>query len=728
MTADPQQSPAPVPGPTTPSGSGDGPPDPGGAATSPTPDTGQADLGAQNYTDAASQIGGRHLALQTRLQKSALVDLNAQTLNGPVQIGDRYELFFGSGDSQVRARKLTAEEKASFISTPDLERLRDSLGDQPLVVLNAPRGYGKGAALIWALGRELPDDAMVLILDPATDLASFSCTGFPQQSVLILQDLPDSSADRLDTYTAERIESELREHCCRLGITTASKAVRLATASTRILVARLTTRPAPREVFTRHLSDSLLGTGLSPRQVEQWPGITDLLADELDDSCSLADAARLAMLLFRARDEPDKAAARVRALLTEYADEEVARWFRGLDDLASHCMAISLAVLNGLSREVISANARSLERLILPPSTAPNAPPPGNPFALNATASPAALRARVEREEIDTEHGPVYVQTMTYRERGYPGRVLRYVWREFDAGRAALCSWLQSLGRSPNLDVRVRAATAVGVLACDSMDYLYQQVIIRWARDRDAEVRASAAIALGPAADDRRLGPTVRSVVAEWARPGGRWQLRASAARVYGGTFGLSSPTSSFRALASLAESDGLDVTAAISASYCELLLDGTAALAIRVLGEVASLASDRERRKQATGRLAAVGMTYLRGTPGCLEDRVGRRAAAWPSLLLLALSDPAAAEITARLWQLSLHDPDIGPLVAESLDEWAEAAEGDSRMRPEFAKFTAWIGADQRSRRLVLRRAQMWKDRDGRAPETGQDVISYLS
>ncbi len=727
----PSGSPGPDPAPPAPGGSqnpgsggGAGAPDSGPAPQA--ADSRRGAAGGRSYAEAASQVGGGQLFEQNRENNRALADLLGNQVSGDVIIGPKFELSFGHGITRIKVRRITAEEFTEpFVRTPAIDRLGASVSDQSLVVLQGPRGYGKCAALVRTLRRDLRDDAKMFYLDPSTDLATFSCAEVPENSVLILQDLPDGAADRLDSYTLGRIESELRSRDCRLGITT-GKAANLTTFSVGLLVIELEARPSPRQVFDRHLSELLLGTGVTRDAMLSWPDVRALLDVELGPDCSLADAARLAMMLSRARDEPETAAGRVRTQMTEYADEKIAQWFRKLDNLKAQCMAIALAVLNGLSRETIAREARLLEARILPAPDAANAPAVTNPFGTDATISPSLLQAKVATETRLTAHGPIVVQAMSYTEQGYPGRVLRYVWREHDDGRAAIVGWLRHLGQSTDLAVRVRAATAVGVLACEAMDYLHGQIILGWACDDEDVVRTSAAIALGPPASDPSLRDTVRSLVADWAKESSAWSLRATAARTYGRSIGLNSPTVALRELSRLAEIDDLALMIAISNSYCELVLDGTPPLSVRVIGEIEKLAADRTREKQLVGRLSLLGLSYLRGAPSALSEQ-GSRFRPWPTLLALGLANARMAATAARLWQLSLNDPDVGSLVTESLDDWALAAEDVGELRSAFLGLMREVAEDERARRAVLRRAQRWSSRNGKAPKTGQSVIEDL-
>jgi hypothetical protein len=697
--------------------------DPGGDPGAAGADNQRGRAGGRGYGDARV---GADFANQHRYESAARNDFRESNIGSMYSGNTIYQLLFGQGPAQVRANRISPEElTAPFEPSPGAERLAAMITGYPFVVLYGPRGYGKCATLLWALRRQADDEPELFYLDPSTDLATFSCDQIPEHAIMIIQDMPDSAVDRLDEVTVKRIESELRAGSRRLAITTARAAAGAAHTS-GFLIAELATRPEPRQVVSKHLTKLLLGTGLGKADVLGWPGVDALVAG-LDSDSSLADAARLARLLARAdRDDPGKVAALVREQMNEYADEKVAQWFRKLTSRRARCMAISLAVLNGQSRALIAHEAALLERRIMPSPDAPNAPAPDDPLADSATVSPSLLDARVVSETVPTEHGLIVIDAMRYREPGYPGQVLRYVWRTYDGARAAIVGWLRELGASNSLAVRVRAASATGVLACQALDFLCDQVISRWALSNNEEVRNSAAIALGPAADDPVLRATIRSLVDGWAREDSDWRLRATAARAYGRTVGLASPSASLKGLARLAEANNLDVSVAVANSYCELILEGTGPLAVRVLTEVQQLAEERMREKQAAGRLTLLGLSSTRGAPPGLDDHQDRLRS-WPTLLIMALGNSRLAEPAARLWRLALNDQEIGAMARESLDEWAEAAEGSGELRHSLVQFLLWIAADTRGQNAMVRRAQAWTHRDGRAPATGRALLTAL-
>ena len=164
----------------------------------------------------------------------------------------------------------------------------------------------------------------------------------------------------------------------------------------------------------------------------------------------------------------------------------------------------------------------------------------------------------------------------------------------------------------------------------------------------------------------------------------------------------------------------------AIGNSYCELVLDGTAPLSGRVLGEIEKLAAERTREKQI----------------------VGQAYAAWPELSARRAAGaqrsgqpvPALAD---ACWRCAWPAPGWwrgGPALAaqpqrsrrrvvatESLDDWAQAAEDVGELRQLFRRLDARGRQGRRAHRAVLRRAQLWTGRNGKAPKTGQSVIEDL-
>ena len=277
------------------------------------------------------------------------------------------------------------------------------------------------------------------------------------------------------------------------------------------MVFELDTRAEPSEVFARHLAALLLGTGVTRAEVRGWPGVAELLSTELGPGCSLSAAKRLAARLVEAREEPATAARRVRVQLTEYADEAVAQWFRGLDSLEG---ALHGDLAGGAERDVPgrdrprggSARADHPARAGLAERARAGEPPRRRQRDQPGAAERGDHdRGAADRQRADRRPGDAVPGSSVPG----PGASLRLAGARRGPGgdrRAGCATW----GRRPRSTSASGAAVAVGVLACDGLDFVHNHVIAAWAASKDADARDSAAVAVGPPAEDpvlRHDGP-----------------------------------------------------------------------------------------------------------------------------------------------------------------------------------------------------------------------------
>jgi len=652
--------------------------------------------------------------------------LDLATADGDVVMGDktvRYELRFGAAGSTFQAYRVSAEERArAFVEPLEYADLEKSADGQVIVVLSAPAGHGKSTLLLRLLTGGPSGADAVFRLDPTTDLATLVCDEVPEGAVLLLDDLAPERLRSLEGYGINRLLDQLGDHRCRLGITTTAVGVNLAVGT----VLRLYDRPEPRAVFDRHMAQHMLGRRDQWRALRDRSDFRELLDERLDSRQHLAMAADLARRFAEVAHEPDTAVARVRRSFGD-ATEECVRWFAELGDIKAHCFAVALAVLDEMPRETVARAAEALEHLVAPePENAIMPAKAPNPFAVAAVVSPTRLRAEIVGRTRATAVGDVREQVIRYLNKDYAGLVLRHVWHEHDWIRPALLDWFRHLGRHPDGRVRVRAATAVGVLGRESFNLVVNDVIEVWAHEDNFDWQDSAAVALGPPLTDPILDTTVRELVTRWSQAQGGEddvRLRATAARAYGATIGARSPTAALRDLARLAEDEEFDVSYAVARSYRELATESTPALSVRVLGEVNRLAADRKPERQLTAALTCADLAGRRGMPEGTGDAIARPA--WPSMVVLAAQRPQTAPQLAELLARGLSDRDLGGLIGNQLEEWAADAERDSDLASAVVEMLlAAAAVDQRTAVNIYRRAQRWTARDGRAPITGRSVL----
>ncbi|MDT5279945.1 MAG: hypothetical protein QOJ20_1140, partial [Mycobacterium sp.] len=486
----------------------------------PTPDLSAAQQRAKNLADVGRRLSNTVSAAQQEEKRRARAELQVDGLVAGDVVGgnsytyNNYKVFHGRDNAEVRAYRVPPEEIARpFVPPPGFDELTATVRSHRLVVIRGKADRGKASALLQAFSEILPDDAPILRLEPGTDLTALSCEQLPTRvAAVVLYDLSGRDVAKLDSFTVERLAAELEQHQCRLGVTVGDDVVMRPAA--RLAVVELSTGPTPRQVFDKHLAALLVSAPAARARLLDDPEVQKLVEEQLAGPATLNQAAQLAEALSTAKDDPVPSGT-VRGRLDAHAFEECVQWFRDLPGLRAHCMAIALAVLNGLPREIVSSAADRLEILIAPPPDLVGPGPVVNPFAPAASVPLSVLRAETASAcgVTSAAKGEVPIMALRFVCSDYSGWVLRHVWREHDSARHAVVSWMRELGRHDNRSVRVRTATAVGVLGLEAFDFLCAQIIGVWAQDADPDVRDSAAIALGVPASDAGLQNTVRAMV-----------------------------------------------------------------------------------------------------------------------------------------------------------------------------------------------------------------------
>jgi hypothetical protein len=111
------------------------------------------------------------------------------------------------------------------------------------------------------------------------------------------------------------------------------------------------------------------------------------------------------------------------------------------------------------------------------------------------------------------------------------GHLLDVAWHDFDHTRPALIGWLRTLGRDEHIDVRRNAALTAARLARYDFEQVFHDLIEPWARSARREERQMAA-AVVAGATGGEAGADAAAVIQRWARDR-RAYLRDTAARAY---------------------------------------------------------------------------------------------------------------------------------------------------------------------------------------------------
>jgi hypothetical protein len=698
----------------------------------PSPSVSPGQERARQVDDAQRQLANSTSAAHQERGRQAVDELSGHPtvdgLFGDLVAGDKTEifnLFPGLRGTKVGAYRLPVETVSRpYVPASGFDALLSAIDDRRLIIVRGRPGTGKSAALVHALTRGA-DDVSVMKLDTTTDLSTLVPAQLSDCQAIVLYDLTANQLDKLDEDTVDRLSAELAAANRWLGLTITDDLP--ITLSVETAVVEIGDPPSPRAVFDCHLEAGLESCRAREQLVSE-PAVAQLLADELTGSTTLGRAARLAQMLSPFHPVPEGLAAIVRARIDDRAHDECVQWFRTLPSTRAHCTALALAVLNGLPRAEVTAAADRLMELISPTPDRPEPGPVPNPFAPDSGVPLATLRAATRPGTLSAVEGDYRVTELRYLDPLFPAWVLRHTWDEHDSARPHVVTWLKELGGHHNQDVRTRAAAAVGVLATQAFDFVYAQIIGNWAREEDPDLRESAALALLPSSRDEELRDTVATLVQGWVGDDDRPLLQATAARTFGGDAGLTRPSNSLRQLAALAEVDHVDVAISVARSLGELVVQGTAALAGRVLTEIIRWVGGRRPELRLVGRLAFLRLTYLRGAPTPAGEKADAAFRPVPTLLVLALRDRRFVGQLTWLWMDGLNSADAHRWVRVSLTSWAEAVEKHPPARAAFVELMQAAAVDGRTAAIIVRAAQAWRSDSGNARSTAEAVLAHLT
>ncbi|BBH69911.1 hypothetical protein ACTI_65960 [Actinoplanes sp. OR16] len=643
------------------------------------------------------------------------------------------QLIFGTANTSVRPGELPSHfgeaTRLAYAGEESLLAAVAAHADRRALILCAEPGHGKTAAAVRLLQHRKV--SRIMMLSPDQDLEQFQQVG--KDTGYIICD--PSSTSGISAHALNTLGPLLESNGSHIVITISDTAL-LSEEDLLDLTVQLPAPPDPTAALTKHLEWRLPGKAAELLADER---LSALIAESFDATTPLRQIGELGTIIFRVHDRSGAVDFdEVRRLLDLRADQAFTIWFDRLDP-ENRIHAIALAVLNGLPSEFVMEAMHALRRrldpgisgLVADGTSALSLRKPADPFRVSRRERFALLRATVAEETAQGEHGVTRAQTVRFRDKQYATRVIRRAWSEFSAQRIIL-DWLGELVVHPAETVRIWAATAVGIVATESFEYVSRVVLDRWAVDKSRRRRAAAAHALHVPMADPDLRPAVQHMVRSWAEApaigedgdfsdsdGPDPRSQATAAKAYGYSIGRKDPDSALRALHGLALTDDIRVAVAIGESLAELLLHDPDRLTEPVLATVLKWLTDTaefagEPDREATGHLA-----FLIMATSLLTEHAPGTTGKWPTLLWLSHSRPKLGFGFAELWRHLLGVSQFFPHAAEDvLYQWARHVDADPAGCEALAAMLRSVCQDDRRLRAhLLLGVGDWTGRDVPTP-----------
>lgn len=643
--------------------------------------------------------------------------------------GDHIEVLLGQGHRSVRAYQLPAQDidlvSSAFLPPASYETVLRAGEALRVILLSGRPGHGKYAVaqrLLLDLGH-----STLQCLEPDADLARIDETSLRPGHGYLLQDRdPGSPATALSGFELQRLNTVMRARGCRLVVTLRDG---VGTSDPELVKQTLPVQgpPAPRDVLEEHLrwwlgprgagrADELLGA----------PETTRLCAEPSGTDNPLARVAENARLLSLSSAPPAEAVREV----TEHASlrdtQEFEKWFGGLGDLPTQCLAVATAVFGGEAYETVASLAGSLGRRLQPPPTAAH---PERPRDMAVTATRGTrlreVSATLVSESVASRHGGAPARVVRFLDPMMASRVLRTVWEEYDVLRHELPGWLKNCAGHELATVRTRAAVAVGFLAGLSFDSLRTGVLQQWAGSPLAILREAAATALVMAAERDELAGPVSDLVHAWADDEAAFQATSARAWTALRRPGGQHDGEALALLHRLAATDRGLVIEAVCLGLTDSLAGSDHSETRDVLAVLQHWVSANDPRRRAVGELAFLfSAADLLDVPAEASGDTHRR---WPKLLALAAHDPVHQRDIAVLWDAVLQSPGSYTAASQILTEWARMVDADAYAHRALGRLLHAAASTPRSRHIILRHVSTWRGAESRASRTAAQVLSHF-
>jgi hypothetical protein len=230
---------------------------------------------------------------------------------------------------------------------------------------------------------------------------------------------------------------------------------------------------------------------------------------------------------------------------------------------------------------------------------------------------------------------------------------------------------LRELAEHPDPLVRRRAALRLGAFAEDSLETLYNEVILPWAMTSEDRTWMLVALALTVPLSKPRVAPRVLRIVQDWA-DSSDFNLLSVASLVYGLALAPGDPQGALNGLARIARRRrGGDGQAQVAAA--EAAATGVFAMYLsdpvddaQILGALLRWARSKKRTERdfATFAFLFIGDSVIE------TARRGRRRRTWPSLLR-AFTQPESRQVVLELLREALNNVEWSEYAIEVLRSW---------------------------------------------------------
>ncbi|MEV6427639.1 hypothetical protein [Nocardia sp. NPDC051463] len=646
------------------------------------------------------------------------LSLNANTvIFGDAQVGtligrDSYRGGSGVGferSGRVEPRRLHDLDQI-FVPPPKFEQLCDRLGAQSVLLLRAPRGWGRTATALRALSRQCASGVHKLSPDVelrSLDLEFDHCTGY-------LFDTPDSQQLRtLSEFHLEQLGRRLVEVESRLIVVVDDQAE--VSPDVGAFVHDVGEPADVTAILRKHLRQQLADDDLGVLSRLEVTALLSLVTEHRPSAHELVNLA--ALLVDVAADRIDIAEVVSRYVAAE--DNRFRQWFDELDT-DTRPFAIALAVFNNMPLHIVSEAGRALASSIVDAEVLGEGARSGQTvFGVRSAELMSRAQAQSYRSHEDTLYGRITVDAVRFVDERFPQRLLEYIWQEYSAAHQVVRDWLRELGGADDLRVSTRAGVAVGLLSTFEFEYARRLVIEPWADSGQRHDQYAAIGALQFSSLQPELAPLVAEMLEAWVQPTQPMARRVTATAALGSTVGQLMPDRALRLLRRSARSSDPDLRDAVCYSMIELF--SSRELDVRVLRDLRRWTVSRRRGVRYTGFLCILQLSF-----DLVAETVGG-VQPWPRLVWLADQSDEHRDHIVVLFARLMQAPYYPPAAYAEIKRWVHVAERDPQFRGPLGRLLVDLETADQNNGMVPFHLREWAGEDGGPRAAVDELLTML-
>lgn len=300
------------------------------------------------------------------------------------------------------------------------------------------------------------------------------------------------------------------------------------------------------------------------------------------------------------------------------------------------------------------------------------------------------------------------VEHIRMRNPDLPQALRTELWHQYDSIRLSVLKWLHGLAGNPSADIRLRAAQTVGELGMHDFEFVYQQVITKWATSRGSWQREAAAFALEAAATlDPALTPHIHQLLKDWCGGSSRHR-QLTAVTAFGTDLGAKDPCRALRSLRDLTKSGDAEMLGIASRSVVDLF-ETNSGVVVQELEEW-TRSKDEDSRQLSLTSLVQLAFRH---------DEDGQ-----PALLSWYRSQTGALPLV-DLWRMTLMEREVSADAWDALRQWCRHSDADPRLVPPLMDLLKAVAStDPAIRKRIMWYLKFWADHHPLGPCATADKV----